>query len=136
MKIARRGIRLLRIDLVPLIDIVFQLILFFLVSAAFVPQPGIAVELPAAQTADSAAVPGLTLTADADGGVYLNGEALPLEALGERLAAYDTGSIERSAYPVRIEADRAAASGTVVSLFDALRANGFAAVYLLTTIEE
>ena len=44
------------VDLIPMIDVVFQLILFFLVSTTFAILPAISVNLPSSQTAEGANV--------------------------------------------------------------------------------
>lgn len=135
MKLKRSNLQMSHPDLIPMIDIVFQLILFFLVATTFAVLPGIRVQLPVSQTAENTASVGLTITAHADGTLWLNGEDVTMESLDAQLTAYDTGDIERNAYPVRLEADGQVTNSVIVSLFDILRMNGFAAVNLRTTEE-
>ena len=61
-----------QVDMIPLIDIVFQLILFFLVSTTFALLPGITVNLPQSTTAEESQVARLVITLSADGGLWLN----------------------------------------------------------------
>ena len=51
-----------QVDLIPMIDIVFQLILFFLVSTTFALLPAITLKLPSSQTSESVSVGQITIT--------------------------------------------------------------------------
>ena len=39
-------------DMVPMIDVVFQLVIFFMISSTFIQVPGIALTLPESETAE------------------------------------------------------------------------------------
>ena len=119
-------------DLTPMIDVVFQLILFFLVSTTFAVLPGISVNLPVSETAQSEAIASITITADSSGKLWMNDEAVTFKTLDSKLAVFDTEGKKREDYPVTLEADEKVTNGTIVKLFDVLRKNGFAAVNLRT----
>lgn len=121
-----------QVDMIPMIDIVFQLILFFLVSTTFALLPGITVNLPQSATAEESQVAGLVITLSADGGLWLNEQPLSLQQLDQELATFDTGIIPRKDYPVQLEADAQVTNGVIVGIFDLLRKNGFSAVNLRT----
>ena len=123
------------LDMIPMIDIVFQLILFFLVSTTFALLPGITVQLPESSTAEEGATMGLIITLSADGGIWFNDKAVTLEELNQELSAFDTESVPREQYPIQLEADALVTNGTIVQLFDLLRKNGFSAVNLRTVQE-
>lgn len=123
------------LDLIPMIDIVFQLILFFLVSTTFALLPGITVQLPESSTAEGGETRGLIITLSADGGIWFNDKAVTLEELHQELLAFDTESVPREQYPIQLEADALVTNGTIVQLFDLLRKNGFSAVNLRTVQE-
>jgi len=118
----------LALDLIPLVDVVFQLILFFLVSTTFAVLPGIRVNLSAANTAEPVATGELAIAAQADGSPWINGAKIPLQDLEKHLAQIDTGVVAPADYPVRLDADVDCPAGTVVAVFDALRSQGFLAV--------
>ena len=132
MKSRRRGIKASQVDLIPMIDIVFQLILFFLVSTTFAMLPAINVNLPQSQTAQGEKSAGLGITASEDGRLWLNETEVSFEALNTALAVYDTNGMERIDFPVQLEADDLVTNGTIVRIFDVLRENGFSAVNLRT----
>lgn len=121
-----------QVDMIPMIDIVFQLILFFLVSTTFALLPGISLQLPQSTTAESSQTSGLVITMGADGRLWLNEIPVTLQELDSRLAAFDTQELPRSGYPVQLEADALVTNGSIVKVFDILRKNGFSAVNLRT----
>ncbi len=122
-----------QIDLVPMIDIVFQLILFFLVSTTFALLPAISLKLPSSATAESTSGGSITITAEKDGTLWFNTDKVTLKELDAKLSSYELSREERKTFPVRLEADDLVTNGTIVSIFDLLRTNGFTAVNLRTT---
>lgn len=120
------------VDMIPMIDIVFQLILFFLVSTTFALLPGISVQLPQSSTAEGGQTARLIITLSANGGMWLNDEAATPQELDTQLASFDTGEVPRNTYPIQLEADSLVTNGTIVQVFDILRKNGFSAVNLRT----
>ena len=133
MRIKRRSSPKANVDLIPMIDIVFQLILFFLVSTTFAVLPGINVNLPQSSTAKGAPVAGITITAKNNGVLYFNDTQVNADTLDSALAGFDTQGKPKEEYPVTLEADSEVTNGTVVSIFDILRKNGFSSVNLRTT---
>ena len=127
-----------QVDLIPMIDIVFQLILFFLVSTTFAMLPAITLKLPSSQTSESVSVGQITITLEKDGSIWLNSDKVASYGeLNERLAAFDEVEYEgRRDYPVQLEADELVTNGAIVQVFDILRKNGFAALNLRTTNPE
>lgn len=121
-----------QVDMIPMIDIVFQLILFFLVSTTFALLPGISLQLPQSSTAEGAETRGIIITLSAEGGIWFNDTEVSPQELDERLAGFDTESLPRSEYPIHLEADTLVTNGVIVQIFDILRKNGFAAVNLRT----
>lgn len=71
-------------DMTPLIDCVFQLLVFFMLSSSFI-TPAIKLALPAAKPLEETDPIELAVTMSAAGELYVNNERCPLEALEERL---------------------------------------------------
>ena len=88
---SKRGSIQSNVDMTPMIDIVFQLILFFLVSTTFAILPGIKLNLPVSKTAEGTSMQGITITASADGSLYFNEKSVTVDELGSELVLYDTG---------------------------------------------
>ncbi len=131
----RAGIRS-NVDMTPMIDIVFQLILFFLVSTTFAILPGIKLKLPSSHTSEGTSYQGITITADADGLLFFNEKEVTMESLGSELAAFDTGDVKKDEFPVSLEADSEVTNGTIVGIFDVIRESGYAVINLRTATEK
>ena len=78
-----------QVDLVPMIDIVFQLILFFLVSTTFALLPGISVNLPNSSTSEGISSGGITITMKDSGEVWFNSTPVDFDSLNKELAAFE-----------------------------------------------
>lgn len=125
------------VDMTPMIDIVFQLILFFLVSTTFVMLPGIKLNLPESSTAEGTSTEGITITADKDGLLYFNDKEVTMYGLGDELKNYDVGNVlAKDKFPVTLEADAEVTNGTIVRIFDVIRESGFCVINLRTTSEQ
>ena len=122
-----------QVDLVPMIDIVFQLILFFLVSTTFAILPGINLKLPESTTSENTSNVGITITADKNGGLWFNDKQVSFKSLGTELSSYDTKKIKKEEFPITLEADADVTNGTIVKIFDIIRENGYSAVNLRTS---
>lgn len=133
MKVTNRKKRGVNVDLTPMIDVVFQLILFFLVSTTFAILPAINVNLPESSTSQGAEIAGITITMQSDGAMWFNDEQVSLKTLGERLAHFDTENIKKEEYPVTLEADENVKNGSIVKVFDVLRTEGFVSINLRTS---
>ena len=135
LKTKREGIRS-NVDMTPMIDIVFQLILFFLVSTTFATLPGIKLNLPQSHTAESTSLMGITITAGSDGALYFNDKEVSMTGLGEALLTFDTGTTKKEEFPVSLEADSEVTNGTIVKIFDVIRESGYCVINLRTTAEK
>ncbi len=120
------------INLVPMVDVVFQLVLFFLVSTTLALVPGIRLQLPASGTAENVPIRQLVVTVASPTELWFNNEPLASPAaLADRLAAMseaDRAALES----VIIEADQQVPYGLMVEVLDALRRNGLKDVGLRT----
>ncbi len=132
MKFKRRLEPRAGVDLVPMIDVVFQLILFFLVSTTFAVLPGIELDLPVSETAESTRTNGITISVSREGQLYVNSEEVALEKLDEALMAVAVDGA-REKVPVSLEADADVPNGLIVQILDSLRRTGFVGVNLRTT---
>lgn len=118
------------VDLTPLIDIIFQLVLFFMVSTQFVSSPGIEVDLPRS-SADTILKErdDLKVWVRSDGSVYLNEAPISGGALRDALseaARRDPNTM------IIIKADKNVDHGTVVRVMDTARALGLSRLAIAT----
>ena len=119
------------IDLVPMIDVLFQLILFLFVSTTFAVLPGINLNLPQSTTAEGTKTNGITITVSSDGDLYVNADKIPIESLDATLQSLSV-SVPKETVPVSLEADALVPNGTIVKILDSLRRTGFTGVNLRT----
>ena len=120
------------VNLVPMVDVVFQLVLFFLVSTTLALVPGIRLQLPASGTAENVAVRQLVVTVVSTTELWFNNEPLASPAeLDARLAGM-TEADRQALESVIIEADQQVPYGLMIEVLDALRRNGLKDVGLRT----
>ena len=112
------------VELTPLIDVLFMLIVFFVLTAVF-SEPAIRVNLPSA-TGEQVPEDSLTLILDIEGRVFIGDREFPREQAIER-ALFSFGEGMR----ILVAADREAPYGLVVSLLDDLRSSGIGSAGLL-----
>ncbi len=110
------------IDLAPLIDCVFLLLLFFMLSSSF-PQPAVPLDLPSAGSAEQPPPPTkLTVSVDATGQLFVMEEPVALEDLGVRLMALADGDTDT---PVMFRGDRGMAYDVFLQIMAQTREAGF-----------
>ena len=108
------------LDLTPLIDVVFLLLIFFMVSTTFVQDAaGLKIDLPRSDNRDAIdAKQDVSIRVAADGSVFVDDAGVTLESLGEHLAAAAKKNPETM---VVLEADQAVDHGRVVEVLDLAR---------------
>lgn len=74
----------LGLDMTPMIDIVFQLLIFFMLSSSFL-NPSLKLTLPKAVQHDTREPEKIVLSMDKAGNVYINTQKFPKEELKSRL---------------------------------------------------
>ena len=105
------------INLTPLIDVVFLLLIFFMVSTSFTELTQLVVDLPEAEGAPASADTALLLVVDVAGNMTLDGEPVPNDArslsaaIGQRLSG-------NTDMPVTLSADAMTPHQYVVTAMD------------------
>jgi biopolymer transport protein ExbD len=119
------------VDLTPLIDIVFQLVVFFMVSSVFNTSPGIELDLPESSTTTSVAITELVITVENKDTVYLNQKAYNIDTLSDAVAAFEFDPTDEGDNVV-LESAKDIPYQMIISILDILRNNGYTAVNLVT----
>jgi len=114
-----------------MIDVVFQLILFFLVSTTFAILPGITLQLPESSTAEPTAMTRLAVMVVSRDEVYLNKDRMDLDALDAALARLSP-SEKAEIKSITLEGDKQLSYGLTIEVLDLLRKNGFRGINLHT----
>lgn len=133
MKFPRRTLDDPAINLTPLIDVVFLLLIFFMVTTTFTRETRIAVNLPEANAEQAESVPDQIEVLVSQSGRYsVNDQLLSdneLMTLGRALI--DAAAGDRSA-PVLLIADAEATHQAVVTAMDAIGQSGFSRLSIAT----
>lgn len=116
-----------QIDIAPLIDMVFQLLIFFMLTSSFIFQSGIKVNLPRAVTSEIVQEENLIITVSRENIVYLNNRVVTIKELREALA-----KVVKTNRPLLIKADRRSSLGRVVEIWDLCRELGINKVNIAT----
>lgn len=135
MKFQRRLKPQVLVDLTPLIDIVFQLVVFFMVSSVFNTSPGIELELPESTSTTSVAITELVITVENRETVYLNEKVYNMDSLGEAVAGFEFDPSDEGENVV-LESAKDIPYQMIISILDILRNNGYEAVNLITLQSE
>lgn len=120
------------VDLTPVIDMVFMLLIFFLVATTFQQQEReakIALPQAAASAPISSAMREIVINVTRDGSMIVNTKVIDESALASMLA----GAVAQSpAQKVNVRADRDASYGMVARALDICKQSGIAEPYLQT----
>lgn len=127
MKIPRKPVKKARIEIIPMIDTMFFLLVFFMLATlAMTVQSTLPVALPQAAGVQDRDRPAMVLTVTKDGQLFCDGEpaGTPAEA-ARRLVQQSQGDKQ---IPVIINADSGVEHGQVVALMAAIRQQGLARI--------
>jgi biopolymer transport protein ExbD len=127
-KSARVEAGLHQIDIAPLIDCIFLLLIFFMLTSNFVVMPGINVKLPKALTSEQVDVRSLTLVVSSEDIVYLQDKPYSFKEVEDLLKKNKYDSIF-------IKADRDASLGVVVRIWDICKKLEIEKIGIATTYE-
>lgn len=122
----------LQLNLTPLIDVVFLLLIFFMVSTSFKKESKISLDLPEANGEIAEKLPEvIEISINKDGEVFVNGEGLINRQL-ETIKDAITQVANDPATPLVINADAQAPYQSVISVMDAAGQVGFNNLTLAT----
>lgn len=118
------------IDITPLIDMVFQLLIFFMLTSSFVVQSGLKVNLPKAATGELSQEQDLIITISRENILYLDKKVITGKELKAALL-----NAHKNRMSVLIMADQRANIGRVVEVWDMARDLGVEQVNIATERE-
>ncbi len=118
-----------QIDIAPLIDCVFLLLIFFMLTSNFVVVPGINVKLPRAVTSEAVNTRVMTIIVSSEDIIYVEGKPLGLEELSSLMENSELDS-------VFIKSDRDASIGVVVGVWDICKKLGIEKIGVATTYQD
>jgi len=112
---------------VPFINVIFLLVIFYILSSSFTLPSGIKVKLPRAITSDVVKEENLTITITSENIIYLDGIISTIEEIKKNL-----NKASNKTRPVLIKADRRASLGRVIDIWDLCREIGIERVNIAT----
>ncbi|MBU1124988.1 MAG: biopolymer transporter ExbD [Candidatus Omnitrophica bacterium] len=119
-----------QIDIAPLIDIIFQLLIFFMLTSSFIMQPGIKINLPKAVTSEVVKFEKIEIMITAENVTYLNEKVVTLKDLKLLF-----GQVAKRKQSVLIKADQRTSLGRVVEIWDMARETGISQINIATNQE-
>ncbi len=128
MTFSRRRRRHSHIDVAPLVDVVFNLLLFFFITYNATVDSAIRMKLPVSRTATEQADEPLVISVNREGETSLCDRPLPLDEIPAMIRQIIS---EGKGESVKIKADRDAPVGALVAVMDAVRLAGCSAISVI-----
>lgn len=120
------------IDMTPMLDIVFIMLIFFIVTTSFVKESGIDVNRPTAQTAEKKEQGHIIVSIKANGEIWIDKRAVDVRAVRANVARLHA---ENPLGSVIIAADRETKTHVLVQVMDQIRLAGIANASIATEAE-
>ena len=117
------------INVTSLIDVLFLLLIFFMISSTFVEQPGMKLELPESKSASTESIKELVLEINQDGTMFLNESPISIDSL-ETTFRNILPSLKQPS--LIIKADKNVHHGTVVEVMDKAKIAGLEKLIIAT----
>jgi len=129
MKLLEKSPRTISINLTPLIDVLFILIIFFTVSSTFLEQPGIELKLPEAESSQSHTAQKVIIYVDKDENLFLNDDSVTIDNLVKSVESLISAQTDKS---VVLHADQQVPHGIIINIMDRLRKQGIYKIVIST----
>ena len=120
------------LNITPLIDVIFLLLIFFLVSSTFLEQPSMMIELPSAKTAEPHRIEQYVIVVGQYSTIFVNDTPYTKEELFSRLS--EIAAKDKNSHIV-LRADQRAPYGTIIEVIDTVRQCGLTKIIALTEVE-
>ncbi len=118
-----------QVDLTSMLDIVFIMLIFFIVTSSFVKESGVEVNRPKATHATEQKQAGIFVAITASNDIFIDQRQVDIERVQASLEHLISENPSRS---LVIQADKLAFNGTVVQVMDAAKGAGIANIALAT----
>ena len=131
---ARKGrVKAVELNIAPLIDMVFILLIFFLVTTSFVKETGVDINRPTASTAVSKEKASIMVGITAEGRIYMAKREIDIRAVRANI---ERALAESPEIQVIVVADRESKTGTVIKVMDGCKLAGAVNVSLAAGLPE
>lgn len=116
-----------QIDIVPLVNIIFLLLLFLMFTPSLVTQAGIKISLPKAVTSVAVRNGIVEIIVNGENSVFFNGKTVNTDDLSKLFK-----EAAKRGQPVLIKADKSASLGNLVAIWDLARDSGITQINIAT----
>ena len=121
---------IININITSLVDVLFILLIFVLVSTTFLEQPALDIELPKAKSAGLERIQEMIVSISREGQIYFNNQAVNKIQLADLI----TQRLQKdSQMPVILKADENVSYGLVIEIMDVMRDTGVKKLVALTS---
>lgn len=120
------------INLTPMVDMLFLILLFFLVTSSFIEQPNIKLELPSTKYASTSKIEERVLTISQDGKLFFHNE--PVER-NDLIPVLKKAFSQQEDKTLILRADKNVPYGAVVDVMDAAKGAGLKRIVAPTILE-
>jgi biopolymer transport protein ExbD len=118
------------VNVTPLLDIVFIMLIFFIVTATFIKEPGVDVTRPEAQTAEDQRLVSILVAIDSENTIWINRDEVPIEGVRATVERLRRENPRGSAV---VQSDGRAHSEYLVDVLEQIRAAGVEEVVAVST---
>ncbi len=133
MEFKRRRYNHSYLNIAPLVDVVFLLLLFFMLTSHLVQEPAISVKLPRSKTASMLKQSVPTVVINREGKIYFDAHEVSLTSLTDIIKKQLS---ERKIKKIRIKADRDIQLSLLIKVIDQIRLAGISDFGIITNKEQ
>lgn len=133
MEFERRKYNHTHINIVPLVDMMFLLLLFFMLTSQLIQEPAIRIRLPESNTAEVKSDEAKTILITQHGEIYFMDRKMDIQDL-QRAIKEQIRDRERDF--LKIKADKEVSVGLLVSVIDEVRRSGVKNFSIITAKKE
>jgi biopolymer transport protein ExbD len=120
------------LNLTPMLDVVFILLIFFIVTTSFIKETGIDVNRPSATTAEKKPQGNILIAINANGNIWIDNREIDIRAVRANI------QVLKARYPlssVIIQSDQNASTGKLVKVMDQVRLAGVQNISIAASID-
>ncbi|MCF8059724.1 MAG: biopolymer transporter ExbD [Bacteriovoracaceae bacterium] len=118
------------VDLTPMLDVVFIMLIFFIVTTSFVKEAGIEVSRPSAATAEKKDKASIFVGISESGDIWIDKRKIDIRSVRANIERLHAETPEGS---IVVQADKGSKTGTLVKVMDQIRAAGVTAISVAAT---
>ena len=123
----------LGINITSLIDVMFILLIFFMVSSSFIEQPGMKLELPTIKSQEVARIENLVMYVSKEGDILIGDKPVPMDSLNVEVERLVPEIKEKT---LILKADKATEHGLIIQIMDVAKRSGLKKIVICTQIED